>query len=224
MDTLQSLMNILLHIDVYLNVLVTNYGSIVYFLLFMVIFCETGLVIMPFLPGDSLIFSAGALAAASNNNLSIQLLFIVLLIASILGNKVNYIVGRFIGPKVFKAKQSWFFNKKHLEKAHAFYQQHGGKTIIFARFIPIIRTFVPFVAGAAAMQIHRFSFYNIISAIIWIGSLLSAGYYLGSLPWVSKNFSLVIYTIIALSILPPLLSFIYHKGKAIFVKSANNMQ
>jgi membrane-associated protein len=223
-DTLHSLVDLLLHVDVYLSSLVSSYGFAAYVILFLIIFCETGLVVMPFLPGDSLIFAAGTLAANPNNNFSIQVLFISLLIASILGNKLNYIVGRFVGPKIFHSQQSWLLNKKHLNEAHAFYEKHGGKTIIFARFIPIIRTFVPFVAGIATMPIRSFTFYNAVSGVIWIGSLLSAGYFLGTLPWISNNFSVVLYSIIAISLLPPLLTFCYQKSKVIFAKPADNKQ
>lgn len=222
-ETLQHLIGLLLHIDSYLNILVTNYGFATYAILFLIIFCETGLVVMPFLPGDSLIFAAGTLAANTNNNFSIQILFISLFIASVLGNKVNYLVGRMIGPKVFHSQNSRFLNKKHLHEAHAFYEKHGGKTIIFARFIPIIRTFVPFIAGIASMPIRSFTFYNSLSGLIWIGSILSAGYFFGTLPWISNNFSLVLYSIIAISLIPPVATFIYQKRK-IFVNSAHNKQ
>jgi membrane-associated protein len=205
METLQSLLSYLLHIDVYLISFVANYGVWTYAALFAIIFCETGLIVTPFLPGDSLLFAAGSLAASSDHPLSIQVLFVTLLIASILGNKVNYLAGRIIGPRVFSAKKSFLLNKKHLEDAHRFYEKHGAKTIIYARFIPIIRTFAPFVAGVGYMSVKEFSLYNIISAVLWIGSLLGAGYFFGSLPFVKNHFSLVVYGIIALSLLLPLL-------------------
>lgn len=215
MEIIQQLLQYVLHIDVYLLAFVSNYGFWAYVALFAIIFCETGLIVFPFLPGDSLLFAAGSLAAHENGGLHIGLLFILLTIASILGNKLNYLIGHFIGPKVFQHNGSWLLHRKHLEEAHAFYEKHGGKTIILARFLPIIRTFAPFVAGAGYMSIKQFSFYNIVSAIIWIGSLLSAGYFLGSLPFIQQNFTIVVYGIIALSLLPPLLTFIYQKINSI---------
>ncbi|TAK74702.1 MAG: DedA family protein [Gammaproteobacteria bacterium] len=211
METLQILLPYLLHIDQYLINFVSAYGTWTYAALFLIIFCETGLVVTPFLPGDSLLFAAGSLAANSSHVLSIQLLFILLALASILGNKTNYLIGRLIGPRVFSAQQSWLLNKKYLEEAHRFYEKHGGKTIIFARYIPIIRTFAPFVAGIGYMNIRQFTSFNIISAFLWVGSLLGAGYFLGTLPFIRDNFSIVIYGIITLSLLPPLFAFLYRK-------------
>lgn len=211
MESMQQFLQYLLHIDVYLIAFVSTYGPLTYLVLFLIIFCETGLVVTPFLPGDSLLFAAGSIAANTNDKLSIQLLFVLLMLASILGNKLNYLIGKAVGPRVFSAKESWLLNKKHLLEAHAFYEKHGGKTIILARFIPIIRTFAPFVAGIGYMSLKQFSFYNIVSAIIWVGSLLGAGYYFGSLPFVKENFSIVVYGIIALSVTPPLIGMIYRK-------------
>ncbi|HLB42416.1 MAG TPA: DedA family protein [Gammaproteobacteria bacterium] len=211
MEITQSILQLALHIDDYLIAFVATYGTLTYVLLFLIIFCETGLVITPFLPGDSLIFAAGSIAANSYDHLNIQLLFLVLVIASILGNKINYLIGRFIGPRVFTTQQSWLFNKNHLEEAHRFYEKYGGKALIFARFIPIIRTFAPFVAGIGYMSIRLFTFYNIISALLWISSLLGVGYYLGSHPFVKAHFTTVIYCIITISLLPPLFSLSYQK-------------
>ena len=211
MEMMQALIQYILHVDVYLNAFVSQYGSFTYLVLFAIIFCETGLIIMPFLPGDSLLFTAGSIAANSNSHLNIQLLFLLLIIASTLGNKLNYLIGRITGPRVFQARDSWLLNKKHLLEAHAFYEKHGGKTIIFARFLPIIRTFVPFVAGIGAMNLKQFSLFNIMSAILWIGSLLAAGYFLGSIPLIKNNFSMVIYGIIAISFLPVAATFLYRK-------------
>lgn len=208
------LLQYVLHIDSYLIAFVSQYGVLTYALLFAIIFCETGLVITPFLPGDSLLFAAGSIAANASHALNIQLLFVSLIIASILGNKVNYFIGRNLGPKVFSAKSSWLLNKKHLEEAHQFYEKHGGKTIILARYIPFIRTFAPFVAGIAKMGIREFSLYNIVSAFLWISTLLSAGYFFGALPFVRDNFSIVIYGIIILSLIPPIFTFIYRKSFA----------
>jgi membrane-associated protein len=208
MDYIHHLIDLLLHIDVYLNAFVTSYGFWTYLALFAVIFCETGLIVTPFLPGDSLLFVAGSIAAQPNNPLNIFILFGLLLLASIIGNQVNYLVGRAIGLRVFKAKNTWLVNKEHLEKTHQFYEKHGGMTLIYARFMPIIRTFAPFVAGIARMEFMHFTIYNGVSALLWIGSLLSAGYFLGSIPLVKNNFTLVIYGIIGISLLPAVFGFL----------------
>lgn len=212
MDYFHYLINTILHIDIYLNAFVTSYGFWTYLALFAVIFCETGLIVTPFLPGDSLLFAAGSIAAQPSNSLNIIILFVLLLIASIFGNQINYLVGKALGPRVFTAKRSWLLNKKHLEETHRFYEKHGGKTIIFARFIPIIRTFAPFVAGIGNMELLHFSLYNLVSAILWIASLLSLGYFLGSLTLIKDNFTLVVYGIIFISVLPPMLAFFSKKS------------
>jgi membrane-associated protein len=213
MELLQQLLHYILHIDTYLVSFVSTYGVWTYVALFLIIFCETGLVVTPFLPGDSLLFAAGTIAANADGALSIELLLVLLIAASILGNKLNYLLGRWLGRTAF-TENSRLLNQKYLEEAHQFYAKHGGKTIIFARFIPIIRTFVPFVAGMGYMNMGQFFIYNIVSAVIWIGSLLGAGYFLGSLPLVKENFALFIYGIIALSLLPPSCAFIYRKLQA----------
>jgi membrane-associated protein len=207
MQSIQHLLNYILHLDTYLLTFVASYGTWTYLVLFAIIFCETGLVVTPFLPGDSLLFAAGTITAQPNALLNIIPLFFLLAIASIVGNQLNYFIGRAIGPKIFSAKHSWLFNRRHLEDTHRFYEQQGGKTIILARFIPIIRTFAPFVAGLGYMSIHHFSLYNIASALLWIGSLLGCGYFLGSLPFVKENFAIVIYGIILISLMPPMFSF-----------------
>lgn len=213
MESIQHLLQYILHIDIYLIAFVTDYGVWAYAILFAIIFCETGLVITPFLPGDSLLFAAGSIAANSPDNFNIHLLFLLLFIASTLGNKVNYLLGKAIGPRIFNAPQARFFNQAHLVKAHAFYEKHGGMTLILARFIPIIRTFAPFVAGISYMSLSRFTFFNMLSALLWIGSLLASGYFFGSLPFIQANFGLVIYSIIALSALPPIFAFFMRKAK-----------
>lgn len=212
MNTVEHILQYILSIDIYLFAFVAKYGVWTYVALFMIIFCETGLVITPFLPGDSLLFAAGSIAANNNQPLSIQLLFFLLTFASILGNKLNYFIGRTIGPRIFTSKRTWLLNRQHLEEAHVFYEKHGGRTIILARYIPIIRTFAPFVAGVAYMSIRRFTIYNIFSAILWIGSLLGAGYFLGRLPFVQENFSIVVYGIIAITLIPPTFAFVYRKA------------
>lgn len=211
MHYLQQLLDHILHIDVYLNLFVSNYGFWTYFVLFAIIFCETGLIVTPFLPGDSLLFAAGSIAAQPGNSLNILILFVLLFIASILGNQINFLIGRVLGPRIFSAEKSWLLNKKHLQETHAFYEKHGGKTIIFARFIPIIRTFAPFVAGIGNMQVLHFSLYNMVGALLWIGGLLSLGYFLGSIPIVKTNFIIVIYGIIFISLLPALLALLTRK-------------
>lgn len=212
MDTIQYLLGFVLHIDTHLFAFVAEYGAWTYALLFAIIFCETGLVIFPFLPGDSLLFVAGTIAASPQSELRIEWLMVLLIIASILGNKTNYLIGRMVGPRVFRAKSSWLLNQKHLREAHTFYEKHGGKTIIFARFIPIIRTFAPFVAGIARMSLREFSFYNIISAFLWIGIILSAGYFFGGLPIVKDHFSTVVYGIIAISLIPVIATALKRKS------------
>ncbi|OGT57369.1 MAG: hypothetical protein A3F43_00965 [Gammaproteobacteria bacterium RIFCSPHIGHO2_12_FULL_42_10] len=205
MITFNLLISHVLHIDQTLFSFVSSYGTLTYVLLFVIIFAETGFVVTPFLPGDSLLFAAGSIAAQPNSALNIQLLVILLILASTLGNKINYLIGRTIGPKIFTSQQSRFFNKKYLMDAHLFYEKHGGKAILLARFIPIIRTFAPFVAGIGAMRLHQFSLCNIASAVFWVGTMLGAGYFLGTLSFFQNHFSLVIYSIVAISLLPVLL-------------------
>lgn len=207
----QPLIQHILHLDTSLITVAQAFGLWTYGILFLIIFCETGLVITPFLPGDSLLFATGALAAHPSQALNIHVLFILLSLASIFGNATNYMLGRFIGPQIFRARGSRLFNKNYLTQAHEFYNHHGGKTIILARFIPIIRTFGPFVAGIAFMSYRRFAIYNIISAVLWIGGLLYASYFFGNLPFIKQNFSVFILLIIGLSLLPPILTFCYRK-------------
>jgi len=218
MNTLQHFLDYILHLDVYLNVFVSNYGFWTYLALFIIVFCETGLIVTPFLPGDSLLFVAGSIAAQPDNSLNSVLLFLILVSASILGNQINFIIGSLIGPRVFTAKESWILNKKHVQTAHQFYNQHGGKTIIFARFLPIIRTFAPFIAGIGKMSVLQFSLYNIFSAFLWVGSLISLGYFLGSLPLVKNHFTLAIYGIIVISLLPAVVACFRKKATAIDIK------
>ena len=209
MEVISSFFDIVLHLDKHLQMLVQDYGVWVYLILFAIVFCETGLVVTPFLPGDSLLFVAGALAAAGGMN--VHLLVVLLIIAAIAGDAVNYSVGRYLGPKVFHNDGSRLLNRQYLEKAHAFYERHGGKTIIIARFIPIIRTYAPFVAGIGSMPYPRFALFNVIGAVIWVTSLAYAGYFFGNIPWVKSNLSLVIITIIILSILPAIFEILRQK-------------
>ena len=202
---MEYVIDLFLHLDVHLVEFVAQYGVWVYAMLFAIIFIETGLVIWPFLPGDSLLFAAGALAATGV--LDIRLVAILLIMAAIAGDAVNYSVGRFVGPKVFSAHDYQGFlhkllNRDHLDKAHAFFEKHGGMAVVSGRFVPIVRTFVPFVAGAAAMTASTFVFYNIIGAIIWVAICAGAGYLFGNVPVIKENFSLVAIGIVFVSVLP----------------------
>ena len=199
-DYLAVFIDIILHLDKHLAVLVQQYGTWIYAILFVIIFSETGFVVTPFLPGDSLLFVAGALAALGGMNIGV--LLAVLLAAAALGNMLNYQIGRFLGPKVFHWQGSRFFNRSALDKTHAFYDKHGGKTLVISRFLPLFRTFAPFVAGIGAMSYPRFTLFNLIGAVSWVGSLTLAGYFFGNLPWVQKNLSVVILGIIAISLVP----------------------
>lgn len=200
MELVTLFIDVVLNLDDHLQALVAAHGAWIYLILFLIVFCETGLVVTPFLPGDSLLFVAGAVAAAGGMN--VHLLVLLLIIAAILGDAVNYSVGRYIGPRVFSHGESRWLNPKHLQRAHEFYEHHGGKTIIIARFVPIIRTYAPFVAGAASMTYSKFALYNVSGAILWVVSLAYLGYFFGNLPVIKDNLSLVIIGIIILSILP----------------------
>ncbi len=200
MEYLAAFIDIVLHLDKHLAVLVQQYGTWIYAILFVIIFSETGFVVTPFLPGDSLLFVAGALAALGGMNIGV--LLAVLIAAAALGNMLNYQIGRFLGPKVFQWQGSRFFNRSALDKTHAFYDKHGGKTLVISRFLPLFRTFAPFVAGIGAMSYPRFTLFNLIGAVSWVGLLALAGYFFGNLPWVQKNLSAVILGIIAISLVP----------------------
>lgn len=207
------LIDFILHIDRHLHQLASEYGLWVYGIVFLIVFCETGLVVLPLLPGDSLLFAAGSLASLPDSQLSPHLLFLGLSIAGILGDTLNYWIGKKIGPKVFASQESRFFKREYLDKTHAFYLKYGAKTIVIARFIPIIRTFAPFVAGVGEMPYRTFIFYNIIGAVIWVGSFVYAGFYFGQLPFVQTNFKLIILAIIILSIMPPVIEYLKHRFK-----------
>lgn len=202
MDFITTLINIFIHLDKYLTQIVQNYGVFTYLLLFLVIFCETGLVVTPFLPGDSLLFAAGALAALGG--LELGWLLVLLSVAAILGDTVNYWLGNYIGPRAFSGNIR-FLKKEYLDRTHAFYEKHGGKTIILARFVPIVRTFAPFVAGVGVMSYSRFLTYNIVGGVVWVILFTLAGYFFGNLPLVQHNFTLVILAIIAISVMPMLI-------------------
>ena len=203
MELITWLISFIMHIDKHLVEIIQQYGMLTYFIMFLIIFCETGLVVTPLLPGDSLIFALGALAASGA--LDIGLISLVLVVAAILGDTVNYHIGKFVGPKVFAQERNRFFKKEHLMKTHEFYEKHGAITIIIARFIPIIRTFAPFVAGIGVMRYGRFIIYNISGAIMWVALFSIGGYFFGNLPMVRKNFTLVIMAIIVISVIPILI-------------------
>ncbi|MBK5912947.1 DedA family protein [Rhodocyclus purpureus] len=212
MEYLAFFVDLILHLDRHLEVMVAQYGVWIYAILFAVIFSETGFVVTPFLPGDSLLFVAGALAALGG--MDIGVLLVVLAVAAILGNTVNYQIGRFLGPRVFQWESSRFFNKAALEKTHAFYEKHGGKTLVLSRFMPLFRTFAPFVAGVGYMSWPRFIGFNLVGGIAWVGSLTLAGYWFGNVPWVRQNLSLVIFAIIGVSLLPVLFGWLSHRRSA----------
>ncbi|MCB0831842.1 MAG: DedA family protein [Bacteroidetes bacterium] len=211
MELLKDALDIFLHLDVRLAEVAIHYGPWIYVILFGIIFLETGVVIFPLLPGDSLLFAAGALA--STTVLDVHLMVGLLIIAAIAGDSANYSIGKFIGPRVFHFESSRFFNKDHLIRTHEFYERHGGITIVIARFMPIIRTFAPFVAGIGTMTYHRFLIYNIAGGVLWVSLLSYAGYFFGNLDVVRNNFSLVILMIVFLSILPGLIAYLRDKIK-----------
>ncbi len=206
-DFFEWFINFVLHMDKQLPLIVKSIGIWSYLALFLVIFVETGVVIMPFLPGDSLLFAAGAVAAHPDSGLSPILLYVILAVAAILGDTANYWIGHFIGPKVFTTESRWL-KKEHLDRTHAFYQKHGGKTILLARFIPIVRTFAPFVAGIGKMRYGYFISYNVFGGLLWTGLFLGAGYFFGSLPIIKDNFSIVILAIVVISILPAVVEYL----------------
>lgn len=209
MDFLAQFVDLFLHLDDHLKVVIQNYGGWTYAILFLIIFCETGLVVTPFLPGDSLLFAAGTFAALGD--LNFFYLLMLLTVAAILGDAANYWIGYLVGPKVFKKEDSLFFKQAYLEKTQAYYDKYGGKTIILARFVPIVRTFAPFVAGIGKMQYRTFFLYNVVGAILWVGACATAGYLFGNIPFVKKNFEIAILGIIFISVLPMAFEFFKHR-------------
>jgi membrane-associated protein len=206
MDAILRLVDFILHVDVHLTAIVQQYGAWTYGALSAIIFCETGLVVTPFLPGDSLLFAAGSLAAATSV-LDIRILLVLLTIAAVLGDAVNYWTGSYFGTKLFDGRIPWL-KQEHLDRTHAFYEKYGGKAIVIARFVPIVRTVAPFVAGCGRMTYARFALYNIMGAVLWIFSMLLGGYLFGNIPIVKDNFGLVVLAIIALSLVPVAMQFI----------------
>lgn len=199
MDLLTQFVDLFLHLDTHLSQVIAQYGTWTYLILFVIVFCETGLVVTPFLPGDSLLFAAGTFAALGQ--LDVWLMMLLLMAAAVLGDTVNYWVGAAIGPRAFSGDVK-FLKKEHLDRTRAFYERHGGKTIILARFVPIVRTFAPFVAGVGTMSYQRFVLYNVVGAALWVGLLVPAGFYFGNIPVVRENFTIVILAIVAISVTP----------------------
>jgi len=207
-DLIKKLIDFIIHIDRHLAEIIADYGVWTYVILFLIIFAETGLVVMPLLPGDSLLFAAGAFCAKPETGLNVHLMAFLLFVAAVIGDTLNYWIGAKVGPAVFKREDSIWLRKKHLQRAHEFFEKYGGRAIILARFVPIVRTFVPFIAGVGAMTYSRFIAYNIIGGFIWIYFFIYAGFIFGNQPFVQKNFKLVILAIIILSVLPMVVEFI----------------
>ena len=211
MEIISQVVDFILHLDVHLNGIIQNFGIWTYFILFLIIFLETGVVITPFLPGDSLLFAAGSFAALGS--LNVFVLFIILTFAAILGDTINYWIGHYIGPKAFSGNIR-FLKKEYMDRTHGFYEKHGGKTIILARFIPIIRTFAPFVAGIGAMNYSRFLVYNVVGAVLWVALFIFGGYFFGNLPIIKENFTLAILAIIIISVLPGVVEYLRERYKS----------
>ena len=212
MEMMVKFIDILLHLDKYIDVLIQNYGMWTYLIFFIIIFCETGLVVTPFLPGDSLLFVAGTFAALGSLNLT--WLVVLLSVAAILGDTINYWIGNYIGPKVFQMQNSRVFRKEYLDRTHQFYEKYGPITIVIGRFVPIIRTFAPFLAGVGSMTYGKFLTYNVVGGILWIASFTLGGYFFGNLPFVKKNFTLVIIVIIVISVMPTVFEYIRQRRQA----------
>jgi membrane-associated protein len=207
-EPMGQLLDIFLHLDQHLAAWASSLGSSLYLVLFGIIFCETGLVVTPFLPGDSLLFAIGALAAVDGSPLSVGVAIALLVVAAIAGDALNYAIGYRVGPKVFTREQSWLLNKKHLVRTQQFYERHGGKTIVLARFMPIIRTFAPFVAGIGKMRYRSFAAFNVTGAALWVTAFITGGYVFGNIPAVKKQFHYVIVAIIVISVLPGVIEFL----------------
>ena len=208
MEFLQQVLDLFLHLDQHLNEWAGVLGPWLYLVLFLIVFCETGLVVTPFLPGDSLLFAVGALCSIEGSPLSLPLMAFLLITAAVLGDAVNYAIGNYLGPMVFSSDRARLLNRRHLQRTHEFYERHGGKTIFLARFVPIIRTFAPFVAGIGRMSYRYFAAYNVSGAITWVLSFLLAGYWFGQLPTVKRNFHIVILAIIVISLMPMVIEYL----------------
>jgi membrane-associated protein len=208
LDEIKSAIDVFLHLDRHLGEWSQALGSWLYVVLFAIVFCETGLVVTPFLPGDSLLFAVGALASLPDSGLSLWFVAVLMIVAAVLGDAVNYAVGAYMGPKVFSREDSRWLNKKHLQRTHDFYEKYGGKTIFLARFVPIVRTFAPFVAGVGSMTYSHFALYNVTGAVTWVLAFLLAGYYFGQIPTIQRNFHVVIVAIIVISMFPIAFEFV----------------
>ena len=213
MEFIKDFIDLFLHLDTHLQTVIQSYGTWTYVILFLIIFCETGLVVTPILPGDSLLFAAGAFAATGS--LDLAWLLIRLTVAAVLGDAVNYAIGHFMGPKVFSQPDSRFLKREYLDRTHQFYEKYGGKTIIIARFVPIVRTFAPFVAGVGSMTYAKFASYNVVGGLLWVGVCVLAGYAFGNIPVVQENFTLVILGIIFVSILPGIIEFLRQRQQTV---------
>jgi len=220
MDLFHEIVHNFFHLNDWLKVQAGDLGGWLYLFLFVIIFCETGLVVTPILPGDSLLFAVGALAASADSPLSMPLLFIMLSAAAVIGDAVNYGIGFKLGPKVFRYEQSWFFNKKHLLRAQEFYEKYGSKTIVLARFMPIIRTFAPFVAGIGKMNYGRFALYNVLGGAAWVLICLLGGYFFGRIEWVEKNFEVVVVAIVLISVMPMAVEYYLGRRRRSLVATA----
>ena len=212
MEMILKFFDMLLHLDKYIDLLIRDYGMWTYLIFFIIVFCETGLVVTPFLPGDSLLFVAGTFAALGSLNL--MWLLVILSAAAILGDTINYWIGNYIGPKVFQMQNSRVFRKEYLDRTHQFYEKYGPITIVIGRFIPIIRTFAPFLAGVGSMTYGKFLIYNVVGGILWIASFTLGGYFFGNLPFVKKNFTLVIVAIIVISVMPTVIEYLRQRRQA----------
>ena len=208
MEVLQQLLDLFLHLDQHVNEWAGVLGPWLYLVLFLIVFCETGLVVTPFLPGDSLLFAVGALCSLEGSPLSLPLMSILLIVAAVLGDAVNYAIGNYLGPMVFSSDHARFLNRRHLQRTHEFYERHGGKTIFLARFVPIVRTFAPFFAGIGSMSYRYFAAYNVSGAFAWVLCFLLAGYWFGQLETVKRNFHIVILAIIVISVMPMVLEYL----------------
>jgi membrane-associated protein len=213
LDIIKTFFDILLHLDKHLDLIIRSYGTLTYLILFLIIFCETGLVVAPILPGDSLLFAAGTFAALGS--LDVTSLIVALCIAAVAGDTVNYWIGHLLGPKVFTRESSRLLNRDYLDRTHQFYEKYGGKTIIIARFVPIIRTFAPFVAGIGSMTYMHFIIYNIAGGVLWILMFVLGGYFFGNIPLVKGNFTIVIGAIIIISIMPGVIEYLRQRGKTV---------
>jgi membrane-associated protein len=209
LSLLSNLFDVLVHLDKHLLDVAREYGSGIYAFLFLIVFCETGLVVTPFLPGDSLLFVAGTLAGGGVMN--IHMLVVILIAAAVIGDSLNFAIGRWIGPRVFRYDDSWFFKKAYIERTHRYFERYGGRTIIIARFVPVVRTYAPFVAGVGQMDYRRFFMFNAVGGVIWVALIGYAGYLFGTVPVVQKNLTLVIFGIILLSISPAIIEVLRHK-------------